>query len=221
MLSKTENSSEEQLRKELADVHDLRMKELEKQNVSNWVEMAEIAVMVRDNNEAPLLGYESWADWLQFAAPQSASAVHESIRILEQIGDDVPREDVRQMPKGNAKVVTFLPQSDRQDPEWIKKAQTLKPKKLVAEVQRKRPGLHIEDLVPRKLGFSYTQSLVIDGAVSLYQVLEGKPQATAEEALEGACAAYILQNLEEYEKISGKKLKVARKGKMVSVEAHL
>lgn len=181
------------------------MKELEKQNVTNWVEMAEIAVLVRDNNEAPVLGYESWTDWLEFAAPQSAAAVHESIRILEKIGDDVPREEVRQMPKGNAKVVTFLPTSDRKDPEFIKGAKTLKPTKFVAEVQRKRPGLHIETMIKRKLGFSLTQSHIVDGAIAMYQVIEEKAEATAEEALEGACAEYILQHMDEYEKITGKK----------------
>lgn len=200
--------TEEDLKLQLALTHDERMKELEKQNVSNWVEMAEIAIVVRDNQEAPLLGYESWTDWLKFAAPQSEAAVHQSIRILGQLAEDVPREELRQMPKSNAKILPYMDKEDRRDPKWIKKAKTMKPKTFVAEIQKKRPGLHIEKLAPRKYGFSISQSEIIDGAIAMYQVIEQKPEASAEEALEGAAAQYILEHMKEYEKLTGKKFPV-------------
>ena len=200
--------TEEDLKLQLALTHDERMKELERQTLSNWVEMAEIAIVVRDNNEAPLLGYESWTDWLKFAAPQSESAVHQSIRILGQLEKDIPREELRQMPKGNAKVLPYMDQADRRDPKWIKNAKTMKPKKFVEEIQKKRPGLHIEKMAPRKYGFSISQSEIIDGAIAMYQVIEEKPDASAEEALEGAAAQYILEHMKQYEKITGKKFPV-------------
>jgi hypothetical protein len=198
-----EDHSEEDLKLQLAIAHDEQMKELEKQNISNWAAMAELAIVVRDNCEAPLLGYESWTDWLQFCAPQSASAIHQSIRIIEQL-PDIPREEIREMPKSNAKVMTHMDAADRADPQWKKNAKTMKPEKFVKEVQKKRPGLHIEKLSPRKYGFSMSQSLMIDGAVEMYQIIEQKPEASAEEALEACASEYVLEHLDEYEKLTGK-----------------
>jgi hypothetical protein len=207
VLSKT--ASEETLKLEVAQEHDRRMKELEADGVKLWVEMAEIAIIVRDNNEAPLLGYESWTDWLEFAAPQSAGNVHQSIRILEQLADDIPRETVRQIPKGNAKVLVHMSKADRRDSAWTDKAKEMKPKTFVKEVQEKRPGLHIEKLVAKRFGFSLSQSEIIEGLVEMYRIIEQKPEASYEEALEGAASEYVLEHLKEYERVSGKKFPVS------------
>ena len=208
MLSEVVKRSEEELRLELAQEHDRRIKELEADGIKLWVEMAEIAILVRDNQEAPLLGYHSWTDWLHFAAPQAESTIHQSIRIIEAIEADVSREDMKQIPKGTAKILPYMDKADRRDPKWIKKAKTLPPKKFVEEVQRKRPGLHIEKLAPRKYGFSISQSEIVDGAIEMYQIIEQKQEASAEEAIEGWATEYILGHLKEYERITGKKFPV-------------
>jgi hypothetical protein len=193
--------SEEELKKSLPWAHHERMQELERQNISTWTEMAEIAILVRDNNEWSELGYHSWSDWLEHAVPQSASSVHAGIRVMETLDADIPREDQRLIPSGNAKVMAMLPEKMRRDPEIVGNAKRLKPKKFVAAIQKAHPGLHIEKLAPRKHSFTLTQSEVIDGAIAMYQVIEDKPEASAEEALEGMASQYILENQGEYERI--------------------
>jgi hypothetical protein len=197
--------SELELKTNLAHAHDERMRELEKQNISNWCEMAELAIIVRDNQEWELLNYKSWSDWLENAAPQSRSSVYGNIRLLGELELDISRDDLKQIPHATAKVLPMLDTKERRNPATVHKAKNLQPKKFVQDVQERRPDLHIEKLAPRKYSFTASQAKIIDGGVEMYRAIEGKPDATDEEALEGAIADYILQHRQYYEGIAKKR----------------
>lgn len=197
--------SELELKTNLAHAHDEEMRSLERQNISNWVCMAELAIIVRDNQEWQLLNYKSWSDWLENAAPQSRSSVYGNIRLLEELEPDISREDLKEIPHATAKVLPMLDSRERRDKSTVHKAKKLQPKKFVEDVQERRPDLHIEKLAPRKYSFTKTQAQIIDGGVEMYRTIEGKPDATDEEALEGAISDYILQHRQYYETVAKKR----------------
>jgi len=186
----------------IAKHHDSKMRDLEKQAVANWADQAQCALAVLDQSYWRDLGFRDWEEWLNDAAPQSASYTKANISIVRELKDDISAEQLKRIPHKTAKVLAKgIPKNMRKKPEMIAKAQRMKPEKFVRDVQKNHPELHIETLVKRQYGFSKTQDEMVEGAVQLYRVVEDKPDATREEAMEGFASQYILEHIEEWNEI--------------------
>lgn len=198
----------------LAALHDSRVRELEKQHVACWSEMAELSLVIRDNHEWEMLSREkpvicetcgavactefhSFNAWLADAAPHSRSAMYMAMGLREEL-QDVPTKDLREIPLGSAKVLAKVPKSRRKDRETIKAAKK-KPREFVAHIQQTQPDLHIETVAPREFKFTGSQEQVIDGAIELVRLLMGL--GSDEECLEALCADFISENQELYAKM--------------------
>lgn len=178
-------------------VHDARMRELEKQHVACWSEMAEIASIVDENNEWRVGGYHSFGAWLEDAAPQSRSAMYVAMGLVKELKADISQKDLRQIPLGSAKVLAKMPRKLRRKPETVNNAKK-RPKEFVADVQRDHPELHIETLAPRNYAFTASQSEQIDGAVEFAKLLF---DVTSDEAaFEAIAVEFVQSHQEEYEK---------------------
>lgn len=178
-----------------ASHHDRRMRELEKQQVSTWSEMAQIAIAVRDGREWETLGFESFNQWLKDAAPQSRAAIYAGIGLISAL-DDVAQADLKEIPQSTAKVLKSLPRSMRRKPEVIEKAKRLPPRQFVQEIQEQAPELHIERVCKRSFTFESSQEKVIDAGIEMANLLEvgyisdDKP-LTDEQALEKIVAEWM------------------------------
>lgn len=157
--------------KELAKEHDSRMRELERQHTATWSEMADIAMLVRDNREWEPLGFHSFNDWLKSAAPHSRAAIYAGMGLVSALGD-VSKADLAQIPQSTAKVLKALPKSMRRKASVIQKAKDLSPRKFVSEIQQSAPELHIEKIHKRAFAFEDSQEKVIDAGIEMANMLE-------------------------------------------------
>jgi hypothetical protein len=188
----------QQTRMELAKHHDKKMRSLEAGNIANWSTMAEVAIIVNDNEYWRDLGFGSWDAWMHDAAPHSAKAMYRNTNLLRDLKQDVPMEDLRRIPRKSAKVMQALPKSVRRKRDTIDKATRMKPEHFVREIQTSHPDLHIENLVKREHAYSKSQSEIIDGAIALYRLVEEKPEASEEEAHEAFAVDYVMAHHDEY-----------------------
>ena len=216
----TEALSEYELKRQLATEHDARMRELEAQQIATWSEQAEIATLVRQNREWELIEIEvenakkkkvrrlctSFNDWVCNACPKSRAHIYAAMGLLASLEDDIPKEDLREIPQTTAKVMKALPSKDRKDPAILKKAKTMQPREFVGEMQRERPDLHIEAHVPRKFHFEASQEGVIDAAIAMADILEAghwldQPLLPPEVCLEKICSSWMLDHQAQCEAI--------------------
>jgi len=203
----------QQTRSELAKHYDKKMRTLEAGTIASWSEMAQVAIVVHDNEYWRDLGFGSWDAWMHDAAPYSAKAMYRNTNLLRDLKEDVPMEDLKRIPRKSAKVMQALPKSVRRKRETIEKAVRMKPDRFVQEIQETHPELHIETQVKREYAYSKSQSEIVDGAIELYRVVEDKPDATPEEALEAFAADYVIRHQDEYDAIRSQQDAVPNKRK--------
>lgn len=188
----------------LAQERDRRVRELERRHVATWSEMAELCRLIDEQGDWKVLGFESYGKWLKDAAPQSRSAVYAARGILEEL-KEVPTDEIRQMALGSAKALAMVPASKRTR-ELVRRATQERPQAFTATVQAKHPELHIETTMPRKFKFEASQSMVIDAAMLMANILEtgelmDEPEMAPEALLEKICADYMDRHRGMYEKI--------------------
>lgn len=190
----------------LAKFRDNRVRELERQQISTWSEMAELCTLVEQQGDWKILGFDSYGQWLVDAAPQSRSTIYAARGILSEL-KEIPQEELRQIPPGNAKVLAKVPKAKRTK-SMLQKAKEQRPAAFTAHVQEKHPELHIETLVPRKYKFEASQSTIIDAAMLMANIIETgevieEIQMAPEALLEKICVDYMGTNRALYEKIKG------------------
>lgn len=190
----------------LAQTRDGRVRELERQYIATWSELAELCRLIEEQQDWRALGFESYGKWLINACPHSRSAVYAARGLLEEL-KELQTADLREIPLGSAKTLAKIPASKRTD-VIIAKAKSSKPAEFVTHVQEKHPELHIETEVPRKYKFDASQAKVIDAAITMANILEAEamvegPMMADEVALEKICADFMRRHQAEYEAIKG------------------
>lgn len=203
----------------LAALHDARVRELEKQHVACWSEMAELSLVIRDNQEWEMLvrekpvicetcgavactEFHSFNAWLLDAAPHSRSAMYMAMGLREEL-QDVPKEDLREIPLGSAKVLAKMPKKMREQPATIKAAKK-QPREFVKHVQETAPELHIETSSPRAFALTASQERIVEGALQLVRLL--MDLQTDEQCLEALCADFLAEHKDTYEKMKSGEL---------------
>jgi hypothetical protein len=180
----------------LFSLHDERVRELEKQHVASWSEMAEICLLIDGNSEWRIGGYRSFGAWLESAAPQSKAAMYAAMGLVKELRQDVSEGELRQIPLGSAKVLAKMPRRLRKrNIENAKK----RPREFVKDVQAAHPELHIETEVPRQYAFTASQADKIDGAVELAKMLFDL--TSDEQAWESIAVEFMQSHQETWEKI--------------------
>lgn len=193
----------------LARFRDNRVRELEKQHVATWSEMAELCTLVEQQGDWKILGFESYNRWLLDAAPVCRSSVYAAQGLVREL-NEIPTEELRQIPPGNAKVLAAVPKSKRTK-SLVQAAKESRPAAFTKHVQEKHPELHIETMVPRKFKFEASQATIIDAAMLMANILETgevmeEIEMAPEALLEKICADYMERNRPLYEKIRERNL---------------
>lgn len=176
---------------ELAVQHDKRVRQIEKQVTAAWSELAEIATQVQDNEEWRALGFHSFGAWLCDAAPRSRSLIYSAMGLLKELAD-IPRDDLREIPVGNAHILKKLPKSSRASRDVLEDAKALTPREMLAMVAESHPTLILEKLAVQRFQFSVSQWLAIEAAIDEIMAQYDGQITTREEAIEGICAEWRL-----------------------------
>lgn len=193
-----------QERMSLAVERDSRVRELERQHVATWSEMAELCQAVEEQQDWKLLGFPSYHQWLLDAAPQSRSAMYAARGLLAEL-KEIPIETLRQIPLGSARTLAMVPRARRGE-TIVLAATRARPKAFREAVVEKFPDLHIEADERMAFRMSRSQRKVVEGALLMVSVIEAgevvdEPILADEEALTLICKGYLEENRERYEKI--------------------
>jgi hypothetical protein len=173
----------------LAQEHDARVREIERQITGAWSELAELAIQVRDREEWRLLNFGSFNQWLASAAPRSRAMVYSAIGLLEEL-KDVPIADLRQIGIGNAHILKKLPRASRTSRGVLEAAKALPPRELLAQVIQWHPEEHLETITTVKFKFSVSQWVAIGEAIDEVMSQYDGQITTKEEAIEAICAEW-------------------------------
>jgi len=157
-----------------AALDDSRVREIEKQVLESWSELATIAIRFRDQElwrfvprPGSDVGFHSFDDWLVDAAPCSRATVYRGMGVLSAL-PDVATEELRQIEIGNAVLLTQLSSGVRRDPEVLEAAKDSRNSgKLREVVHRKFKDQHIEMQVEKKCRWDESAWAVIWEEVKL------------------------------------------------------
>lgn len=180
----------EQGARSLAQAHDSRVREIERQITGAWSELAELAIQVRNGQEWAVLGFRSFNAWLVDAAPRSRAMIYSAIGLLEEL-KDVPIEDLRQIGIGNAHILKKLPHTSRTSRGVLEAAKALPPRQMLATVIETHPAEHLEQVCTQRFKFTVSQWQVIEAAIDEMMSQYDGAITTREEALEAIAADWM------------------------------
>lgn len=202
-------SGADELRLVQAKERDTRVRELERQHVATWSEMATLCIQVEDFQDWRLLGFESFGTWLRDAAPQSRSAMYAAMGILKAL-EGVEAKDLRQIPLSSAKVLASLPKRARTK-SLIAKAKLEQPKQFRETVIEAHPDLHIESVQNWTFKFSKSQRKKVRMVLDMVKMIDAEEllddddledyEMSDEDAMEYALEAAAQCMKADYEKI--------------------
>ena len=189
-------------RRAVARERDHQVRELERQHVACWSEMAALCQLIEEMEDWKVLGFESYNRWLLDAAPQSRSAMYAARGLLKEL-QSVPKEQLREIPLGSAKVLALVPRRSRTK-GLIAEAKKV-PREFKAHVQDKFPELHIESSSKRSFEFTRSQEKLVDDAIQMTSIVEAGEMTDDnipdEEAVCIWAKEYTENNRPTYEKI--------------------
>src|SRR6267378_512944 len=175
---------------------DARAREIEAITKSTWLELADLVIVIRDNELWKEGGYHSFHAWLLSACPTARSTAYAAIANLEEL-QDIPREDLKQIPPGNAGILAGVPKKHRNG-KILKAAKSQTPREFTATVIREAPEAHIEQKICHKFRMTSSQSKILQAALDIWCILNDDPEAPPETSLEGILADYVLRYQDEY-----------------------
>lgn len=175
---------------------DARAREIEAITKSTWLELADLVIVIRDNELWKEGGYHSFHAWLVSACPTARSTAYAAIANLEEL-QDIPREDLKQIPPGNAGILAGVPKKHRNG-KILKAAKSQTPREFTATVIREAPESHIEQKICHKFRMTSSQSKILQAALDIWCALNNDPDAPPETSLEGILADFVLRYQDEY-----------------------
>jgi len=146
------------------------------------------ALLINPNTDQP---YQSIVEWAKVRLGYGRATYMEAKRVVKEF-PDIPTDVLSEIPRCNFKHLRLLPESKRQEPEWIEAAKGPE-KEFVETIIEELPDLHVEKKT--RLIFSYYESSlkVVDQALDekLKQLKADSPDATKEDALEAICVDWL------------------------------
>ncbi len=183
-------------RKEQFHLLDARAREIEAITKGTWLELADLCTTMRDNELWREGGYHSFHAWLKSACPTARSTAYAAIGNREEL-KDIPDEDLKQIPPGNAGILAGVPKKHRNG-KILKAAKIQTPREFTATVIREAPEAHIEQKIKHSFNFTSSQSKVLQAALHMWCILNDDIDAPKEASLEGIVVDYMLRYQDEY-----------------------
>lgn len=177
---------------------DKRAREIEQQNKSTWVELAELCCNIRDQQLWREGGYSSFNAWLLDACPTSRSMAYSAIGIREEL-KEISTEELRKIPLGNADILKHTPKASRNG-HLLEAAKNQPPREFLGTVIQTSPESHLERKYCHKFRLTTSQSQILAEGLEMWRVLNDDPAAPVEDVLEGIVADYMLSHQKEYER---------------------
>ena len=175
----------------VAEVLDLRMRELESFNKRSFIETGLICSTVQEKglytelcDKATGEVFTSMNEWLGNAAPMSRSSCFHAMKCIKEL-KDVSISDLSEMSRSNVSTMLFLSTEVRKNPEVIKAAKTESDKGFRKEVQRLHPDQHLEGFDRKVFNFEDSQKRVIEDVIEMVKFIYGV--TSDEAAMEVAC----------------------------------
>lgn len=122
----------------------------------------------------------SLARWIRVCAPNAYSTCYAAKRDVEEL-QDVPADDLAQIPQSNMKTMKLLSTAVRRDPAVLKVAKTQRTEALVAHVKENHPEQHLE--APTKLLLNLTEIAKAEIEEAMQLAIERGDSHTKEEAV--------------------------------------
>lgn len=177
---------------------DKRAREIEVQNKSTWVELAELCCSMRDNELWREGNYSSFGEWLKSACPTSRSMAYMAIGIREEL-KEIDSVELRKIPLGNADILKHTPKHKRNG-ALLEAAKVQPPREFIGTVIETSPDSHLEQKNCHKFRLTTSQSKVMAEGFEMWRCLNEDPTAPVEDCLEGIVSDYMLSHQREYER---------------------
>lgn len=88
----------------------------------SWVRLGQLCLRIRDGRLYEELGFRSFDDWMRDRLEESRSTVYATIRTVRELSSGMDPQEIGQLTKQNADLLTKLPESKRFQPEWRRAA---------------------------------------------------------------------------------------------------
>ena len=163
-----------------AQARDSYVREFDRQ-FRDWVGIASCCVEVQNDLDYRILGFSSFEQWLEDAAPASLRYLKLVMAIYKGLVPDIPEETLRQIPLGTSAILHRQVKSPklRRDPKVLEAAKQ-KPKKFTAAMQAIAPQQHVEGVIRQPIDFTASQWAVVENAWETYELLMGEPMGLAQ-----------------------------------------
>jgi len=182
----------------IAEVLDLRMRELESFNKRSFIETGLICNEMQDKGLYTELCdkstgecFSSMNDWLSKAAPMSRSSCFHSMRCLKEL-KDINLNDLSEMSRSNVSTMLFLSTDVRKNPEVIKAAKTESDKGFRQKIQKDYPDQAIECFDRIVFNFETSQRKAVESALDMAKRLYG---VESNEAAEEVICSYFADGI--------------------------
>jgi hypothetical protein len=168
---------------------------------STWVSFGQTCLEIERTMAYRSLGYENFHAWV-VGRGFSTTVAYESKKIVDQLkGKGLDDEVIAKLPKGNAKLLTKLSESQLREPGMLEAAQTLPEPQIEAAVRSRLTGAQIEIMVRRVVRMPETMAEIWDQAIKIAKFDLGTD--STETAIEAIISEYLENHKYAYEAIIG------------------
>jgi hypothetical protein len=91
---------------------------------SNWLRLGRLVQRFQQTRAFEALGFPNFHAWMKSRLGESLSNAFSALRSVHAL-EGVPEEKLKRIGERNAHMLTYLPQKDRKNDEWLEKAATL------------------------------------------------------------------------------------------------
>lgn len=143
---------------------DAEVRSLMEQGTRTAWRVADLCRTVRDERLWDELGFKNFDAWLDDAVGFSHSSVYQYMGLIEAL-PNVDIQELEKMPVVNAQALLHLPESQRTDPSWVRKAQQYTSKNFKVTVNEVPGALPIEYCYRKYKFFTPEQAASVDEVV--------------------------------------------------------
>lgn len=176
---------------------DSRARQIEARTKSDWVDLADICTTMHDSQLWREGGYSSFGAWVQSACPTSKSMAYLVMGLRAEL-KDIPDEELRQMPLGNASILRDTPKQHRNG-KVLEAAKQQPPREFIGTVIHEAPDSHLEKRQCHKFRPTASQSKKWQEAFDMWRVVNEDPYAPVEDVLEGIITDWMEGHQSQYE----------------------
>lgn len=176
---------------------DSRARQIEARTKSDWVDLADICTTMHDSQLWREGGYSSFGAWVQSACPTSKSMAYLVMGLRAEL-KDIPDEELRQMPLGNASILRDTPKQHRNG-KVLEAAKQQPPREFIGTVIHEAPDSHLEKRQCHKFRPTVSQSKKWQEAFDMWRVVNEDPYAPVEDVLEGIITDWMEGHQSQYE----------------------